>query len=209
MPSVSCPTLFTNWSRTDTKMKNRSLTVKHYFGVAIFPPPVLEMSRKIWADVELVTSDTCTSGDDVQRQFRESLLPGKKRFVSFFRFVGYGFAGYLIIASSFFSIFSLFFSSFFEMFHQPQRVPFFLSFRQPSTLPWSFVRWLVECCFTSTVTVGFLGTGFLFVLSLPFLFPRPVPPLLVRGFVCKIHFYNRWLHWNSPVMTFQQSHAIF
>ena len=115
------------------------------------------MSRKIWADVELVTSDTCTSGDDVQRQFRESLLPGKKRFVSFFRFVGYGFAGYLIIASSYFS----FFFFFFLMFHQVQCLFFVFFFNVPSTTkgPLFFYPSVNRQLFPDLLFVGWLSVA--------------------------------------------------
>ena len=117
-------------------------------------------------------------------------------FLSFFRLVGYGFAGYLIIASCFLFFVVVFYvpssavSLLFLAFRQPQRVPFFILLSTVNS-SMTFCSLVGECCFTFTVTVGFLGTGFFFVISLPFLFPRPVPPLLVRGFVCKIHFYNR------------------
>ena len=85
-PALLC--LHTDHELTQ-KWKIVALRLSIILGLLFFSPPVLEMRRKIWADVELVTSDACTSGDDVQRQFRESLPPGKKRLVSFVLPIGW------------------------------------------------------------------------------------------------------------------------
>jgi len=117
------------------------------------------MRAKIWADVELVTSDACTYGDDVQRQFRESLPLGKKRFVSFVLPIGwlwvrrlsnYCFFFFLSFCCCLFLLFNvpssevslfLFFS--FLAFRQPQRVPSLYPSVNRQLFPdFLFVGWL-------------------------------------------------------------------